>query len=200
MAESTSESAYSLALSLLDEAHSQDPNTATVGGKNVPYELHYAEKMTKYLEKRAPSASDVLKLAIRAQHLRRWEVPRSNYPLTRAGYYSWRTGLKKRQAQQAKEICIQAGVKVEDADRVAALVNKEGLNKGDEESQILEDVACLVFLDDQFEDFKDGYDEEKIINILKKTWGKMSEEGHQLALAIPLSAEGKSLIAKALQS
>jgi hypothetical protein len=200
MAESTSQSLYSRALSLIDEAHSQDPRTVTVDGKIVPYELHYAGKMTKYLEKRAPSANNVLKLAIRAQHLRRWEVPRNSYPMTRAGYYSWRTGLKKRQAQQAKVICIDAGIQEEEADRVAALVNKEGLNKGDEESQILEDVACLVFLDDQFEDFKNDYDEEKIINILKKTWGKMSEKGHQLALTIPLSEEGKSLIAKALQS
>ena len=185
----------------IDDAHKQDPRKATVNGIDTPYEYHYAEKMTHYLNLRSPDASEVLKIAIRAQHLRRWEVPRNSYPMTRPGYYSWRTFLKKQQAEQAKQICIESGLKEEDAERVASLIRKEDL-KNDEETQILEDVACLVFLDDQFEEFKHKYDDdkEKMINILKKTWVKMSPKGHELALAIPMGDEAKLLITAALSN
>jgi hypothetical protein len=56
------------------------------------------------------------------------------------------------------------------------LIRKEDLKKN-EETQILEDVACLVFLDDQFEAFEKEHDEEKIITILRKTWRKVSTSG-----------------------
>ncbi|TKA66860.1 hypothetical protein B0A49_05646 [Cryomyces minteri] len=185
------------ALALIDEAHALDPNKVTIGGSEVPYELHYAQKMTKYLQVRAPNAAEVLRLAIRAQHFRRWETPRSSYPMTRPGYHAWRTFLKKRQAEQAFQICRDCGYSEEEAERVAALIRKEDL-KQDEETQVLEDVACLVFLDDQFEEFEKEHNEEKIINILRKTWGKMSERGHELALAMPMAGRPQELVQKAL--
>jgi hypothetical protein len=117
--------------------------------------------------------------------------------MNKVGYHAWRTGLKKRQAEQTAQICIEAGFSTEDAERVAALIRKENL-KQDEETQILEDVACLVFLDDQFEQFEKEHDEEKIVNILRKTWGKMSVQGHELALQIRMSDRAKSLVEKAL--
>lgn len=192
-----SSSKYDLALRRIDEAHSDDPNIVTVDGAQVPYELHYANKMTKYLDLHTPSASEPLRLAIRAQHLRRWEVPRSSYPQTKPGYFAWRTFLKKRQAELAEQICLESGYSEAEAARVAALVRKEDLKK-DQETQALEDVACLVFLDDQFEEFEKGYDEEKIISILRKTWGKMSDRGHELALQIQMSDRAKELVGKAL--
>lgn len=192
-----SSSKYDLALRRIDEAHSEDPNLVTVDGAQVPYELHYANKMTKYLDLHTPSASEPLRLAIRAQHLRRWEVPRSSYPQTKPGYFAWRTFLKKRQAELAERICLESGYSETEAARVAALIRKEDLKK-DQETQALEDVACLVFLDDQFEEFEKHYDEEKIISILRKTWGKMSERGHELALQIQMSDRAKSLVGKAL--
>jgi Domain of unknown function (DUF4202) len=188
---------YETALRLIDEAHAKDPNKIIIDGVEVPYELHYAQKMTWYLEKRSPSASEELRLAIRAQHLKRWEVPRSSYPMTKAGYYAWRTVLKKRQAQLACEICEESGYSSEEVSRIGSMIRKEDM-KNDKETQILEDVACLVFLDDQFEEFKEEYDEEKLVSILKKTWGKMSDKGHELALQIQLSERAKSLVAKAL--
>ncbi|EKG10762.1 glutamyl-tRNA synthetase [Macrophomina phaseolina MS6] len=190
---------YDRALAAIDAAHALDPKKITLDGAetDVPYELHYANKMTAYLQKRHPSASEPLRLAIRAQHLRRWEVPRDSYPMTKLGYHSWRNALKKRQADIAKGYCIDAGYGEEDAERVAALVRKEGL-KSDEETQVLEDVACLVFLDDQFEEFGRAHDEEKIVAILRKTWGKMTEEGHRLALEIPMEGRPKELVEKAL--
>jgi hypothetical protein len=190
---------FEKALRAIDEAHSKDPKTITANGTELPYELHYAQKMTKYLTERQPNASDALKLAIRAQHFRRWEVPRDTYPMTKAGYYSWRTFLKKRQAEEAQKVCLESGLSKADADRVAALIRKEDL-RSDEETQVLEDVACLVFLDDQFDEFEKTVDEEKMVVILKKTWAKMTERGHELALNMPLSERGKGLVEQALSS
>jgi hypothetical protein len=187
------------AIRLIDEAHAKDPNTILIGGIEMPYELHYANQMTKYLGKHDPSASEILRLAVRAQHLRRWEVPRSSYPMNRQGYFAWRTSLKNRQAVQAEEICLGCGYGPADAARVAALIRKENMRR-DSECQVLEDVACLVFLDDQFEEFEKEHDENKIIGILKKTWGKMSDRGHELALQIRMSDRAKELVTKALTS
>ncbi|KAI9892560.1 MAG: hypothetical protein M1814_001249 [Vezdaea aestivalis] len=184
-------------LRLIDEAHANDPNTVTMHGGAVPYELHYANLMTSYLQKLSTTPSETLQIAIRAQHLRRWEVPRSSYPMTKAGYFSWRTGLKKRQATQAAEICKQCGYDDEASERVAALIRKEDLKK-DEETQMLEDAACLVFLQDQFEEFEKEHNEEKIIGILKKTWGKMSAQAHAEALKIDMNSRATELVEKAL--
>ncbi|ORY09595.1 hypothetical protein BCR34DRAFT_568156 [Clohesyomyces aquaticus] len=188
---------YPLALAAIDAAHALDPTKTTISGAEVPYELHYAQKCTAYLEKRAPDAPDHLKLAIRAQHFRRWEVPRNSYPMTRVGYHLWRTYLKQRQAQLVAMIMDESGYDAETRIRVTALMRKEDL-KQDEETQILEDVACLVFLDDQFAQFEKEHDEEKILGILRKTWGKMTERGHELALQIPMEGRPKELMEKAL--
>ncbi|TVY84358.1 hypothetical protein LSUE1_G000891 [Lachnellula suecica] len=188
---------YEAAISLIDEAHSQDPNITIVDGVEVPYELHYARKMTHYLSLRAPDASPVLKVAVRAQHFRRWEIPRNSYPMTKPGYLSWRAFLKKRQADLASAICVGCNFTEEEAEEVARAIRKEDLKKN-EDSQILEDVACLVFLDDQFDAFEKEHDEAKIISILQKTWKKMSERGHELALQIPMTDTSKALVGKAL--
>ncbi|OCK84033.1 glutamyl-tRNA synthetase [Lepidopterella palustris CBS 459.81] len=190
-------SPYTKALSAIDAAHSLDPKKVTVNGAEIPYELHYAQKMFDHLSNRLPGASEPLRLAVRAQHFRRWEVPRDSYPMTRIGYHAWRTFLKKRQAELVQQICIESGYEADVAARVASLIRKEDL-KDDEETQVLEDVACLVFLDDQFEQFEREHDEDKIVGILKKTWGKMSERGHELALQIPMSERPLELVKKAL--
>jgi len=191
------------ALTLIDEAHSLDPTKVEIDGISIPYELHYARKMTIYLHKHTPNPSPLLATACRAQHFRRWEIPRASYPATKAGYFAWRTFLKSRQASQVHEICLQCGYNEEEAGRVAALIAKEDLKKGegkgDAEAQVLEDVACLVFLDDQFDEFEKGHDEEKVVGILRKTWGKMGERGRELALQMDLSQRAKELVGKALE-
>lgn len=118
--------------------------------------------------------------------------------MTRPGYHAWRTALKSRQATQVEEICVAAGCGREVAARVGALMRKEDLRR-DEETQVLEDVACLVFLDDQLEGFEGGHDEDKVVGILRKTWVKMSERGRELALEIPMGERAKELVGKALQ-
>ena len=189
---------FTRALAAIDAAHAADPNKIVIAGQEVPYELHYAQKMTAYLSKRDPDANETLRLAIRSQHFRRWEVPRSSYPMTKIGYHSWRGFLKKRQAEQASEVCSASGYGPEDAERIAALVRKEDL-KQDEETMVLEDVACLVFLDDQFEEFEKNHDEEKIINILRKTWGKMSPKGQDMARSMKMEGRPAELMKKALE-
>jgi len=192
------------ALALIDEAHSLDPNKANIDGIPTPYELHYARKCSEYLEKHTPNPSPLLVTAVRAQHFRRWEIPRSSYPATKAGYFAWRTYLKRRQAEQVKELCLQCGFSENESRRVASLIAKNDLKRGegngDAEGQVLEDVACLVFLDDQFEAFEKEHDEEKIIVILRKTWAKMGKRGQDLALGLNLSDRSKELVGKALES
>lgn len=190
-------SAYEQALSLIDAAHSEDPTKIAVDGEDVPYELHYARRCTHYLAQHTPAASPALRLAVRAQHFRRWEVPRASYPMTRAGYHAWRGFLKRRQAEQVQALCAACGVAAAEAERVASLIRKEGL-KSDEEAQALEDVACLVFLDDQFEAFERGLEEQKIVGILKKTWGKMGQRGRELALQMRMSERCMELVKMAL--
>ncbi|SPJ75092.1 related to CYB2 - L-lactate dehydrogenase (cytochrome b2) [Fusarium torulosum] len=195
---------YARGLELIDAAHAEDSRTVQgPDGTTIPYELNYAQKMTKWLARRCPDASPVLQLACRAQHFRRWEIPRSSYPMTRPGYLTWRAKLKAQAAAQVAELLaspeIQPPIPEEDRQRVAALIRKENL-KADEETQVLEDAACLVFLDDQFDDFesKSDLDEAKTIGILRKTWVKMGERGRQLALEMNHSERAQELLGKAL--
>ncbi|KAJ5722192.1 hypothetical protein N7488_000227 [Penicillium malachiteum] len=192
-------SKYDLALERIDAAHKDDPTTITINTTTLPYELHYAQQMTLYLERLDPNASELLRLAIRAQHLRRWEIPRSSYPATKIGYHSWRGALQREQAALVEKICVESGYTEAEASRVGAMVRKADLKKGHPDTQTLEDVACLVFLDDQFDKFeKDLGDEDKMVDILRKTWGKMSEAGRNEALKIKLSERGSALVQKAL--
>ncbi|OAA45259.1 glutamyl-tRNA synthetase [Beauveria brongniartii RCEF 3172] len=197
---------FAQAIKLIDDAHAQDPREAKNAGQDgVPHELHYARQMTSWLAIRCPEASPVLQLACRAQHFKRWEIPRDSFPRTRPGYLTWRAKQKAQAASQVADLLgapqLQPEISEQDRARVAALIRKEKLDS-DPEAQALEDVACLVFLDDQFDDFekRDDVDEDKIVNILRKTWGKMSARGREIALGMKLSERAKTLIGKALAS
>lgn len=139
--------------------------------------------MTHWLVQLDPAASEALRLAVRSQHLRRWTIPRSTYPMTRAGYHQWRTTLARFHADQAAEILRSIGYDDPTIARVQSLIRKERL-KADPEAQALEDAACLVFLEGAFATFAIQHDRAKIVDILKKTWRKMSPKGHQLAQAL----------------
>ncbi|USP76122.1 hypothetical protein yc1106_03396 [Curvularia clavata] len=195
---------YDRALAAIDAAHALDPTSITVNSTSVPYELHYAQKCTSYLSLLCPSASEPLRLAIRAQHFRRWEVPRSSYPATRSGYLLWRSSLKKRQAEMVQQICLEAGYSEAEAARVGALVRKEGL-KTDEETQTLEDVACLVFLEERLEAFVSEYGDAEgdrkvdIVGVVRKTWGKMSEKGREVAKGMQMGEKAGEVVREALE-
>ena len=155
--------------------------------------------MTEWLVRLEPGASEALRLAARSQHLCRWMIPRSDYPMTRQGYHQWRTTLARFHADKAGEILRDVGYDEPTVSRVQSLLRKEGL-KSDPETQALEDVACLVFLEHEFSDFARRHDEAKVINILARTWKKMSSRGHAAALALDLPPEDRALVQKALAS
>ncbi|ADV48680.1 DUF4202 domain-containing protein [Cellulophaga sp. E16_2] len=183
---------------LFDKANEQDPNKEIFEGKEYAKEVLYAIRMTEKLTSFAPNASEVLQLTARCQHICRWEIARDSYEMNRTGYLTWRQDLKKFHAKKAGELLESIGYDQETIDNVAFLLEKKQLKKN-EETQILEDVICLVFLEYYFEPFAQKYSEEKLIDILQKTWRKMSKEGQEAALKLPLSANSLTLVGKALQ-
>jgi hypothetical protein len=152
--------------------------------------------MSAVLARLYPDASEALRLAVRAQHLRRWTVPRSSYPMDRTGYLRWRNDLKRKHAEWTAAILSECGYEEVEIARVAALIRKEAL-KRDAEAQALEDVACIVFLKSYVEDFAVKHSEEKVASILEKTWAKMSERGRAAALGLALSPPIRALIQRA---
>lgn len=185
------------ALRAFDLANSKDPNIEVVNGKDTPKELIYGQRMSKVLNEFDPQASNALQLAARCQHICRWESPRSDYEMNRVGYLTWRADLKKFHAKKASEILTDLGFEADIINRVAFLLQKKQL-KRDEETQTLEDVICLVFLKYYYEAFRQKHEDAKVIDIIQKTWKKMSEKGHEAALKIDYSNVGLTLIQKAL--
>lgn len=188
------------AFTLFDEANGQDPHTETTpSGKTYPKELLYALRMTEKLNDFAPKAPEALKLTARSQHICRWEIPRESYEMNRAGYLKWRQDLKKFHAKKATSILEEVGYDQATIDKVAFLLEKKQLKKN-EDTQTLEDVICLVFLEHYFEPFASEHEDAKVIDIVQKTWRKMSEEGHKAALKLPLSKNSLELVTKAIAS
>ncbi|MGB5418818.1 DUF4202 domain-containing protein [Algibacter sp.] len=188
---------FETAIALIDKANSEDTNTYEVAGMNYPKELLYSQRMTRKLLQFEPNASKALQIAARAQHICRWKIARNEYPMDRVGYLKWRETLKKMHANLTAEILKQVGFDDQFTDRVKAIILKK-LIKKNEESQTLEDTICLVFLDYYFEEFAAKHDDEKIIDILKKTWVKMSDKGHQAALKLPFSDKSLDLVKQAI--
>ena len=185
---------------LIDDANSRDPNmSADTDGKRLPSALLYGRRMSACLQAFDADASEELRIACRAQHLERWLLPRADYPQTKAGYFAWRNEQKKRHAERVSELMERAGYDHAACERVATLVRKEGI-KRDAESQTLEDIACLVFLQNHAVEFADGRDEEQIIDILRKTLRKMSAKGRDAALDQPLHPGLRAAIDAALEA
>jgi hypothetical protein len=185
------------ALAAIDAANAEDPSMAESAGAPRPAELVYGERMTAVLNELHPQASETLQLAVRAQHLRRWIVPRDSYPMDRTGYLRWRTDLKRKHAEMAADIMRAADYGEAEIARVGSLIRKERL-KQDPESQALVDVACIVFLKHYVDEFAAKHDDDKLIAILRKTWAKMSPHGHSAALRLALSPRVAGLVGRAL--
>ncbi|BDI34024.1 hypothetical protein CCAX7_60750 [Capsulimonas corticalis] len=180
-----------------DAVNAEDPNHDIVNGVEHPRELLYAQRMTRELDRFAPDASTALKLAARSQHIQRWASPRASYPMDRTGYLRWRTDLKKRHAELAGVILAEVGYDEATVARVQSLLRKESLTT-DPEMKTLEDVICLVFLQHYFADFAAKHDDEKVIDIVQKTWKKMSDAGHEAALKLDLPPDALALVVRAL--
>ena len=185
------------AVARFDRANAEDPNVETADGASRPKELLYAQRMSGAQERFAPEASEVVRLAVRCQHIRRWTVPRDSYPEGRDGYRRWRSDLGRFHAETASGILREVGYDDATVERVQALLRKERL-KADPEVQLLEDVVCLVFLRHYLAPFAAQHEDEKIVGILEKTWRKMSERGRAAALDLDLAPALRNLVARAL--
>jgi hypothetical protein len=189
--------AYARARQSIDAAHDADPKRAADGRAA---ELAYADRMEAWVTRLVPEAVPILRLAARCQHLERWSVPRVTFPEGKAGYLKWRQSLYKKQADRAKELLLAAGVPANEAEEAATWVSKSAL-KTNAGSQALEDAACLVFLENEIGDFAAqhaDYPREKFVDILKKTWRKMSPGAQQAALGLDLPPAIGALVREAV--
>jgi len=189
--------AYATARQLIDAAHAADPKR-TADGR--PAELVYADRMEAWAVRAAAEPTPLLRLAARCQHLERWSVPRTTFPDGKVGYLKWRQSLYKKQAERAKELLLQAGVAAAEAEDVATWVSKSAL-KTNPGTQALEDAACLVFLENEIEAFAAehaDYPREKFVDIIRKTWKKISPRGQALAATLALPPAIGALVAEAI--
>jgi uncharacterized protein DUF4202 len=172
-------------IAAIDAANEQDPNTIEVDGRRQPTELVYGQRMSATLARMAPATSEPLRIAARGQHIERWTSPRQRYPEGRVDYLRWRKDLQEFHARRLGEIMAAASYDSDAIARVGALIRKERL-KADAEAQMLEDVACVVFLEHYLADFLRKTDQDKLAGILAKTWHKMSPSGREEARKLPL--------------
>lgn len=178
------------AIELINKVHSSDPKGEA---------LLYANQCFEWLAKINSNYTEEQEMAARCQHFKRWEIPRSDFPVGKKGYYQWRIGLYQYQADKAGEVLESVGYSVDFVSSVKSMISKKDL-RNDANSQLIEDVACLVFLNYHIQPFASSkdYTEEKWIKIIQKTWGKMSEKAHKFALEINYNAAILDLIKKAL--
>lgn len=193
---------FGQAIASFDALNRQDPSLEDAEGKTYPKELLYSERMSAMLRRYAPEASEALQLAARCQHIQRWKIARASYPMTKAGYYQWRTELKSFHADIARQVLADAGYDDATVARVCALV-KKALPADDAEAQILEDVVVLVFLESYLEQFVAShadYDAAKFADILNKTLRKTSAKARSAAQTmITLPAGLRPLLASLLK-
>jgi len=176
----------SCAIEAIDQANLQDPNQEQVGHQTLPKEYAYSQHMTRWLFELEPEPSERMQIACRAQHIERWTLPRSDYGEGKKNYYQWRQACGRMHGRRAAEIMADCGYPVEECERVETILTKRKLRE-DEDTQLLEDVACMVFLERYFSQFFDDnpdYDREKWVHIVRRTWGKMTPRGHKAALAL----------------
>jgi len=188
-------------LSAIDEINNQDPNTIKIDGIDQAKELVYGQQMTSCLKQYWPDANELLQIAVRAQHIKRWQLKRTEFAEGKAGYYQWRIAQGKFHAELTASTMLENGYTNEQAEQCASIIRKENL-KTNSDSQTLEDVACLVFLMHYFDEFAAKYTEQdneaKIVRIVQLTWKKMSDEAHDIALTLTLPEHLAVIVGKAL--
>ncbi len=192
-----SDARFQDAIARIDAANADDPETLRIDGADLPKELTHARMLTGWVRRLRPDADDVLLLAARAHHVRRWTIPRGEYPAGRRGYLRWRTALHQLHADEVERLLADAGYDEPVIGRVQQLVRKVNLRR-DPDVQTLEDGLCLVFLDTQLGDLRRKHPESKLIDVLQKTWKKMSPRARELALELELDADDRVLIERAL--
>lgn len=193
----TPDTPFDKTLATLDALHAEDPRRVEVDGESLPLELWHGRRMSAWLVQLMAAPDELVQLAVRAQHLQRWQVPRGDYPEGRVGYLTWRRDQGKRAGETTARVMQEAGYAAEQAERVAQMIRKQGLGR-DEGTQAVEDCACLVFLENYFADFSKQVEHDHLIRIVQKTWKKMSPRAHELALGLPMAPEARALVEEAL--
>jgi hypothetical protein len=176
------------AIARIDAANDADPRG---------YELPYAQRLSAWVDRLSPDASEPLRLAARAQHLCRWLIPRDSYPPGRIPYLKWREDLKQLHAQKTGEILRETGYDDATVSRVQDLIRKRNFPR-DPEGRVLEDALCLVFLETQFAETTAKTGDEKMVEILRKSWNKMTPQAREIALTLPMDPACRALVEQAL--
>ena len=185
------------AIQAFEQANAQDPNRVRVERQEYPRELWYARELNRWVLRLQANASESLQLAARSQHLERWKIPRSDFPTGRLGYLNWRKKLAQFHASRAEEILGAVGYPAEMIQRVRELNLKQDI-RHDPETQVLEDALCLVFLESQLSEFSEKTEDAKLVEIIRRTWKKMSSKGREMALQLNLDAATRTLIKQAI--
>jgi len=183
----------------IDAANAGDPDSIHLDGVARPRAGIEGQRAQHWLDQLRPDASEVLRLAARAHHLRRWEVPRDSYPRTRAGYHAWRSGLYAFHATALGELMRAAGYGKGDIAEAARIMGKRGI-KTDADAQSYEDAVSLAFLELRLADFAPSVSDDQLMRALRRTWTKMSDAGHAVALQLKLSEEAAAIVGRALAS
>lgn len=189
-------SRFARALALIDQANAGDPHMILHDGSARPKEQVHAGMMSEWVRRLRPEASEELLLAVRAHHIRRWELPRAGYPDGRHGYLAWRTELRNRHARELRQILETCGYDEPFVARACAILSKQGIAR-DQEVRTFEDALCLVFLETQFSGMAARLDRAKMLGVLRKSISKMSAEGIAAAMALPLPGHLRSLLLEA---
>jgi hypothetical protein len=188
---------FDQAIAAIDAANADDPQTIVIGGVERPKEQAHAELMTGWVRRLDPDADEAQLLAARAHHLRRWVSPRADFPAGRAGYLRWRTALKARHAEDVGGILRDCGYDEATIERVQAIIRKDHL-RTDPATQTHEDGLCLTFLETQLAGVEDQLGDDKTVEVVRKTWAKMSDRGHQEALGLDLAPAQRALLERAI--
>ena len=187
---------FARAIAAFDAYNSNDPNRSESGGKEIAKEVLYATRMTDRLDRFFANAPEHVRLAVRCQHIGRWEIPRTQYPIGQKGYLQWRNTLKSHHAKIAEGILLECGYETDTIEKVKFLLQKKQLHQN-AETQLLEDVICLVFVEFYLEDFATKHEDDKVVDILRKTMKKMTERAAKEAMEIPLSGRARALMDRA---
>lgn len=188
---------FEQAVAAIDAANADDPDRLVWAGEERPKEQLHAELMTRWVRRLDPEATEAQLLAARAHHLRRWALPRGEYPEGRAGYLRWRKDLNRRHQDDVADLLAPLGYDPVEIGRVQEIIAKTS-RATDPQVQTHEDALCLVFLQTQFTRLADRLGDDKTVEVLRRTLPKMSARGRSEALELALSDRERSLVAQAL--
>ncbi|MDE2867958.1 MAG: DUF4202 domain-containing protein [Chloroflexota bacterium] len=186
------------ALARIDEINRADPHEIQVRGESRPKELTHAAMVSAWMERLCPDADDALRIAAHGHHVRRWTIPRREYPRGRRGYLRWRQALQELHAATLGEVMTEAGYHAAAIERAQDLVRKKNLRR-DPDVQALEDALCLVFLETQLGEFRTRQPDDRVTEVLRKTWDKMSAEARALAVELDLASDDRRFLQRVLR-